>query len=253
MLSQVIWGSGVALEILLLVRGFRGKLASRYPVFYCYILFVFLQDIVRTVTYQLYRQIYRDLYWATEFLAVMFGCAVVFEIYRVGLASYPGTARMARRLLVFVFAAASLKALAGTWNDPRWWAEAATTDIEGTLRTVQALFIVALVALFLIYSIPFGKNLRGILLGYGFFVSWSVVCLPIVSSAGSGLREFLSDSYPVSFFLALGFWLAHLWSYAAAPEPKAAVRLEQEYQTIAAATRRRLQDARGYLARVVRP
>jgi hypothetical protein len=252
MLSQAIWWGGVAIEILLLVRGLRGKLASRYPIFYCYISLVLFQEPFLFAAYRWYPEIYRNVYWTAEFLTVMFGCGVVFEIYRVGLSAYPGTARMARNVLAFVFALALAKALADAWTDPRWWMEAATTDIEGALRAVEALAIVTLVGLFLFYSIPLGKNLRGILLGYGFFVSTSVLSLKFLSYAGNQLRDFLSHAYPVSYLIALSLWLAHLWSYA--PNPLAAnVRLEQEYQRIAAATHRRLQDARGYLARAVRP
>jgi len=253
MLSLSIYWIGLALEALLLVRAFRGSLAFRYPVFYGYISFILLQDLVRFVAHGWRPGLYPSLYWTTEFVAMLFGCAVVFEIYRLGLSSYPGTARMARKLLMFVFAVAMVGAIASAWNDPRWWVEAATTDIEGALRAVQAVAIVALIALFLCYVIPFGRNLRGILLGYGFFVAWNVASLPLVSSASSGFHHLLSSVYPVSYFVVLCFWLVHLWSYHPVPQSQTNIRLEQDYQTLAAATHRRLQGARGYLAKAVRP
>jgi hypothetical protein len=253
MFNESIWLGCVALEILLLARGLRGRLASKYPAFYTYIAFVLLQEPVRAGIKLWRPPLYRDVYWSTEILAVIFGCLVVFEIYRVGLAAYPGTARMARNVLLLTFAVALVKALAIAWNDPRWWMEAAATDIEGVLRAVQAVAIAVLVALCLFYSIPFGKNLRGILLGYGFFVSWSVAFLPFVSSVGINLRHLLGRLYPMSYFVVLGVWLVHLWSYYPNPQPQAEVQLEQTYQRLAAATQRRLQDARGYLVRGVRP
>jgi hypothetical protein len=253
MLSQAIWWSSIAVEILLVVRGLRGRLVFRYPVFYSYVSFVLFQDLFLFFAYRWYPLFYRNAYWTAEFISLIFGCAVVFEIYRLGLSAYPGTARMARNTLSFIFALAIAKALADAWTDPRWWMEAATTDIEGALRTVEALALVSLVGLFLFYSIPVGRNLRGILLGYGFFISASVLSLKFVSSAGNQLLHFLSSVYPASFLIALSLWLAHLWSYAANPVPAANVRLEQEYQRVAAATHRRLQDARGYLAKAVRP
>jgi hypothetical protein len=253
MLSQLIGWGGVTLEILLLVRGIRGKLALRYPAFYSYIAFVLLQDIFCFAVHLWYPRIYTGVYWIAEFLSLLFGCAVVFEIYRVGLAAFPGTARMARNALGFLFALAIARAIADTWTDPRWWMEAATTQIEGALRAVEALAIAVLAALFLFYSIPVGRNLRGILLGYGLFVSSSVLTLEFVSTAGTTFRHFLAAVYPDFYFVALSLWLVHLWSYAANPIPAADVRLEEEYQRVAAATHRRLQDARGYLAKAVRP
>jgi hypothetical protein len=156
-------------------------------------------------------------------------------------------------VLAFVFALALAKALVNAANDPRWWVEAAARDIEGAVRAVQALAIVVLVGLFLFYSIPFGRNLRGILLGYGVFIAASVISLTLSHAGASKPEDVWSYVFPASFFSALCLWVTHLWSYSANPVPKRAVRLEQEYQTIAVATRRRLQAARGYLAKAVRP
>jgi len=253
MLSQAIWWSGIALETLLLVRGFRGKLLSRYPVFFSYIFFVWLQSLLRFSVYHVRPQLYSSVYWITEWLAILIGCGVVFEIYRVGLAAYSGTARMARNLLAFVFVLAFTKAIVETWNDPHWWLIATNMDLEYALRTAQALAIVALVALFLYYSIPFGRNLRGVLLGYGLFIGESIIWLTFVSTGGVRFREFWLSVHPASYFVVLGVWAMHLWSYAPNPEPKRAVRLEEQYQRMAAATSRRLREGRGYLAKVVRP
>jgi hypothetical protein len=251
MLGQAIWWGTIVLETLLLVLGFRGKLLARYPVFYAYILFVLVQSVLRFSIYHSRPEIYSPVYWITEWLGVLIGCGVVFEIYRVGLAAYPGTARMARNLLAFVFVMAITKAIVGTWNDPHWWTVATTMDLEHALRAVQALAIVALVVLFLFYSIPFGKNLRGVLLGYGLFIGESIVWLSLFSAGGEKFHEFWSYVHPASYLVVLAVWITHLRSYAPNPEPKRAVRLEEQYQRIAATTSRRLREGRGYLAKVV--
>ena len=252
MFSQAIYWCGLVLELLLLARAVGGQLARRYALFYIYISFILVQDVVCFGAHQWMPQVYPVIYWTAEFLSLLCGCAVVFEIYRVGLSAYPGTARMARHALTFVFGLAAAKGLADAWNDPRWWVKAATTDIEAALRAVQAVAILALIALFLAYSVPLGRNLKGILLGYGFFVGWNVASLPFVSSANSALHRWLSTLYPISYFFVLCFWLAHLWSFQPSPQ-QASVRLEDDYQNIARATRRRLQSARGYLVKAVRP
>ncbi len=252
MLGQTIWWSCIALEIFLLVRGFAGRLWARYPVFYAYISFVWLQSLLRFSIFHFRPQEYKPVYWITEGLGVLAGCAVVFEIYRVGLAAYPGTARMARNLLGFVFVLASTKALVGAWNDPQWWLISTTMDLERLLRTVQSFAILALVVLFLFYAIPFGRNLRGILLGYGVFVGLSVIQLTFVTDSSSRFHNFWSYASPGSYFIVLGLWMVHLWSYLPNPEPKGAVRLEEQYQRVAATTAQRLREARGYLAKAVR-
>ena len=252
MLGLTIWWSGIVLETILLARGFTGRLWARYPIFYAYISFVWLQSVLRFSIFHSRPQLYAPVYWITEWLGVLVGCGVVLEIYRVGLAAYPGTARMARNLLGLVFVLAFTKALVETWNDPQWWLIATTMDLERLLRTVQSLAILALVVLFLFYAIPFGRNLRGILLGYGVFVGLSVIQLTFVADSGSRFHKFWSYASPGSYCIVLGLWTVHLWSYLPSPEPKGAVRLEEQYQRVAAATAQRLREARGYLAKAVR-
>jgi len=252
MLGQVIWWTGIFLETYLLARAFTARLWARYPVFYSYITFVLLQSLLRFSILHSRQNLYPRAYWITEWLGVMIGCGVVFEVYRVGLAAYRGTARMARNLLGLVFVVAFAKAVAETWNDPRWWLMATTMDLERLLRTVQSLAILALVVLFLFYAIPFGRNLRGILLGYGLFVGISVIQLTFVADSESRFHSFWSNASPGSYVIALGLWLVHLWSYFPSPEPTRAVRLEEQYQRVAAATTQRLKEARGYLTKAVR-
>jgi hypothetical protein len=252
MLGQSIWWGCIIFETLLLVRGLHAKLWARYPVFYAYIFFVWLQSLLRFSIFHFASQFYSAVYWITEGLGVLMGCAVVFEIYRLGLAAYPGTARMARNLLGIVFVLASTKAVVEAWQDPQWWLIATTMDLERILRIVQGLAIAALIVLFFFYAIPFGRNLRGVLLGYGLFIAESVIWLTLVPVAGAKFHQFWYQLHPTSYFAVLGVWLAHLWSYAPKPEPNTAVRLEAEYQKVAAATGQRLREARGYLAKAVR-
>jgi hypothetical protein len=247
MLTDVIWWSGNALEVFLLARGVRGRLISRYPIFYTYILFVLLQSPIRLVSYG--RPLYKPVYWVTEFLGLALGCLIVFEIYRVALAAYPGTAKMARNILMFLFALAVAKAGAALWSDPHLLVETTPLQMERALRTVQAISILALVAVFASYSIPFGENLRGILLGYGLFIGERVICLAFMPPQG---HHFWFYAYSACYIVALSLWLAHLWSYAPVPQAAASMPLEQEYQTIAAATQRRLQAMRLYVRKGVR-
>jgi len=256
MLSQFIWWSSIVLAFLVLIRGLQTKLAYHYPVFYGYVAYVlFFEDITSYVT-QRVPALYFYVYWITEFVGVFVGCAVVFEIYRIGLHRYPGTARMARNALALIFVLALAKALVVAANDPRWWVEANRLEIERVLRTVQAIAVAALAAVCLIYAIPFGKNLRGILLGYGLYVGVLSVCLTFVPVQGHNFWWYASSTcYPV----ALAIWLTHLWSYQESLAPGSTDNYsgshsdsDGDYQETASATRRRLQTARGDLVKVVR-
>ncbi len=250
MLGQLIWWSSIALEMVLLVRGLQNRLAYRLPVFYSYIAFVVLQELVRLSTFQWKFDFYKRVYWSTEFLGLAIGSLVVFEIYKVSLAAYPGAARMARNALAVVFLVALVKGLLdATSASPVWHSESAAPEIERTLRVVQGTAILALVALFLLYSIPFGRNLRGVLLGYGLFVGMRVICLTFVSLQS---HNFWFYAYSASYIGALSLWLGHLWAYQPSPQPRNnRADLDDEYRKIAAETQRWLQAMRGYLRKTV--
>ena len=249
MLSHGIWWMGIALECLLFVRGFLGNWASRHRVFYFYISFILCQVPLRLLAYHWNSHVYLYVYWITEFLGVLLGCGIVFEIYNEGLRAYPGTARMARNLLALIFVLTFTKALVDASNDPRWWPISTTLDLERDARVVQSFAILTLAGLFAIYSIPFGKNLRGIATGYGLFVTISIVQLTFAASATTKFHAFWLYVSPASYLLALGVWAGHLWAYQPQPAPEVSVRLEHDYQKVAAVTRRRLQQARGYLGK----
>jgi hypothetical protein len=245
-LSQLILWSSVALELTLLIAGLCNRLAGRFPIFFIYIAFVLSQDLLSIFAVHWGTRLYTIVYWVTEFSGLALGALVVFEIYKVSLATYPGTARMARNALAFVFVTALAKCLTQAMASG-WHSDTTALEIERALRTVEAAAILALAAVFLFYSIPFGRNLRGILLGYGLFVAEQVLCLAFVSQR---THDFWFYAYPASYATALSLWLVHLWSYQPIPQPKAS--LDVEYQRIAAGTRRRLQETRSYLRKAVR-
>ena len=250
MLGISIWSVGIVLEILLIVRGYQQNLLRRYPIFYAYISFVLVSDSAMVLIH-FPRLTYLYLYWVVEFLGLVLGCLVVLEFYRVALRDYPGTARMARALLAILFLLAMIKTIVTTLNVPRWWFDAKPAQVEGVLRVCELLAMLSLVALLLFYAIPVGRNLRGILLGYGMFVSWAVICLALVATGIAKFDSLWSYTFPFSYLISLVVWTVHLWSYQPNPVPDRAIPLEQEYQRVAAATQRRLHSARGYLAKAV--
>ena len=242
MLTMVIWWLAILLEALLLIRGFQEKLVRRFPIFYSYILFVLVEELLRFSVYRWFSSRYSQVYWATQFLSLVIGSAVIFEIYRVGLRSFPGTARMARYLLLIVFGAVFAKTLANPSGGVFWWIAERSLMLERNLRIVQALAILTLVSLFLWYAIPFGKNLKGILLGYGLFIAMSIVQLTLSYTWGD-IRLFWPYVQPVSYLLVLGLWASALWTAQSVPGGKRATQLEDDYEVLAASTRTQLRRA----------
>jgi hypothetical protein len=247
MLSETIWGLSSILEAALIWRAFRARLFQQLPVFVGYLVFVWAQSALRFYFYRWDSRLYSPVYWSTEFLAFIVGGCVIFEIYRQALRPYPGTAKMARNVLMFLFALAFARALNTFLSDPRMLQESSGIQIERALRTFQAIAMFSLISLFLSYSIPFGRTLRGSLLAYSLFVGERVLCLTFVAETGKG---FWFYAYSASYIAAVGIWLAHLWSPAPVPQQAATARLERDYKVIAAATQQNLREARAYLRKM---
>lgn len=253
MLSQVIWYLCVLLEALIVFRGARRSLFSRYPVFYIYLLSVVLVELLRFFTFQWYRNIYGPLYWDTQFLSLVIGCGVVFEIYRAGLKEFPGTARMARNVLFLVFAMVFAKALVTSADATSWWAALTAMKLERDLRIVQASALVALSVVFLVYAIPLSRNLKGMLIGYGIFLGSSVIQLTLMVQMGEVFRGPWDYMRSLAYFLVLAIWAWSLWTLQEAPKPARAITLDDDYNMLVARTRQRFQKTRLALGKVVRP
>lgn len=241
MLTMAIWWLGILLEGLLLARGLQNQLVRQFPIFYFYILFVFLEELLRFSVYRWGAGHYSDVYWVTQFLSLVIGSAVIFEIYRVGLRRFPGTARMTRYLLLIVFGAIFAKALANPSVSLFQWLALSCFELERDLRIVQAVAILTLISAFRWYAITFGRNLRGVLTGYSLFIGISILQLTLMSHGWSDDRLYWSYAQSASYLLVLGMWISALWSVQPVAEPAEAMQLENDYQTLVASTRTQLQ------------
>jgi len=103
MLSYAIWLAGLVLETVLIVRAVQGRFLGRYPFFYSYLASVLLRSLALVPVFRWWPDIYPQAYWYSQFLLVLLGCGVVWEIYRTALSGFPGAARMAQNVLPFLF------------------------------------------------------------------------------------------------------------------------------------------------------
>ena len=244
MLGRLLWVSGILLELLLLIRGLGTSLVKKYPVFYSYVLFVLLQSLLRFWVYHWFPAGYMESYWYTEFFGVIVGSGVLFEIYRKGLAPYPGTARLARNALALVFAVAVGKALAASLRGPLWWPARTTAELERNLRAVQAFAILGLVILLLAYSIPLGRNLRGIVLGYALFIATSLANLAALASPGKEFQQLWSYSQQAFYLLVLCIWTVSLWTSSSQAEGPRGAEPPMPYKDAERTTRTRWKRIR---------
>jgi hypothetical protein len=249
-----VWCGGLILEALILARSFGTRLLSKYPLFYSYLTVVFASDVSRMAIHRWQPRIYDDFYWITQFIALVFGAALMFEIYRSGLALFPGAARIARNILFLIFALLLAKSIAIASPGGIWvWLLQTPIDLERDLRIVQAFSLLALVGLFLVYAIPVDRNLKGIVIGYGIFVASGVVQLALVSRWGPVAQSLWSYAQPFSYLMVLGIWVHALWSYAPSAAATGIAAPPVPYDEVSSATRRRFRKAFTEIVKGVRP
>jgi hypothetical protein len=252
MLTEIILWAGVFLLFLLLLRGIQGKWSKRFPFFYAYNLFVFLEALSLSVLYHRASRWYPPAYWICEFVAVVLGSLVLFEIYRVALRPYPGTARMARNLLRFVFALACAKVIVNQSHGSAWWPARDAVELERNLRIVQAFAVLALIIVIVVYAIPRDRHLKGILAGYGLFVANNIVQLSLLSHLGSSFQSLFVYIQPLSYDVVLCIWTAALWSPEAKLLPDDLIVLGEDHPALVSHTKEALRNIRQGLAGAVR-
>lgn len=253
MFSLALWLVGPLLESALLVRASQNGLLKRYKFFYLYIAWVLVRDLSLIPIYHFRPNYYAGAYWYSQFCSVLIGCAIVWEVYNLALSRYPGAARMARNVLAFVFILSASRILANALNDVTWLPAKTAFGAERDLRIVQITVLLALVALLGYYAVPMGRNLKGIIGGYGAFLAMSVIHLSLIGSLGHAFPRLWQYLQPAAYIAVLLVWCRALWRYAPVPESDAETRLEVDYQLLLVATRNRVAAARAYVGRAARP
>ena len=182
------------------------------------------------------------------------GYAVIWEIFRQTLKDYPGAARVARTSLLTIFVLVlckvSLNRLSGSIVR---LTSTYYVDLERYLRVVQAALLATIVGLLAYYAIPIGRNLKGMILGYGFFIGMTVMHLALRSYLGVAFQPVWQHLGWVSYSVALVIWCSTLWSYHPSLQPGPETELERDYQRLVLRTARLLTQARANFVRVIRP
>lgn len=243
MYSRIIWWLGPCLQALVLFRGFRGRTLSKYHFFHIYVASGCLGNIFLYAYYVWCRDYgaYQKAYWIVQFATLMIGCGIVLEIFRHILSPYPGADKFASIIVLATFGAIFCFALTYQFLAPDWsTTKGSVVELERDVRTVQAIFLVVILAVVSYYRLPVGKNLHGMISGYGLYIVTSLFTLAIRAYAGPRFNTAWSVIQPFSFDFSLVIWLLALWSYAPGPAPDPSVPLGRDYDQLAARTRRAL-------------
>lgn len=253
MLTLTIWRLAILLESVILFRGFRGKLLSKYPFFYAYIASVLVSDGGFYFVYVMSRAAYERWNLAVTILNLIFGYGIILEIFRHVLSAYPGAERFARITWIGAFAAIFCFVVGYSFWAPGALGATSTVDIQRDFWTVQALFLIAIYGVVSYYRIPLGKNLKGMTFGYILCLSVTLMTLALRSYIGSGFDSAWVFIQPFTFDISLFIWVTTLWAYHPNPVADPAIRVEADYDVFAERTRGTIGAMRSYLGKAARP
>jgi hypothetical protein len=246
MLSLLLWLAGLVLEFALLVRSVQIKTFTKYIYFYAYIFCVFA---VSTGLYigRSRPEFYDAWYWPTQFATLVIGFGVVLEVVRQALDAYPGAKRFAWRASCAVFAVTFCYV---EWHIARrteWTTAAATVELERDLRVIEALVLATVLAIVFYYRIELGRNVTGMIVGFGGYVGVSLTTLALRSYVGPRFNGVWSDLQTTSYLFALIVWTVALWTYSPNPQPPADGRGDGGYDALVRGTRAQLESVRANL------
>lgn len=235
-----------------IVRGARGKLFLAYPVFYLYLLHVLILDVFRFYIYTFWPHEYAEVYWYTQFLNLVIGYCVLWEAFSKSLNNYAGIVQVSRAIVSTALILLLARFLNNVLVGPIWGAATTVMLLERNMRAIQAILLIALMGLVYYYAIPLGRNLWGIICGYGFFVGTSIVRLTIRSYVGDPIHSIWIYLPPITYLASLVIWCSALRSYEPMPEPKTEVTIEQDYEAVIGRTLRSIARARHLIVRTIR-
>ena len=135
-------------------------------------------------------------------------------------------------LLAFLFTFSKVFFTAAAGADG--WTPALTFLLERDIRFVQIAAIVILLGIVLAYRIAIGRNLKGIIFGYGFYLGAVVTNLTFLGAFGERVQAAASRIQASSYLATLAIWTVALWSYervrvaAVAAEPRSYSAICQE-------------------------
>jgi hypothetical protein len=247
----LIMGLGLLLEFFLLIRSLQARLIRQYYFFYIYVASVIFFTAAMLLANWTGPSMYGRWYWPLQLATSITGYGILLEILKHVLAPYPGAERFARFTGMAAFGAILSFALLAPLLTPGW-SSGSVIEFERNLRSVQAVFICCLLAVIFYYGIGMGRNMKGMIVGYGLYILTSLVSLAVRAYAGRSFDQIWDVIQPLSFDISLIMWLIALWSYCPNPEPDRMIHLEEDYGAVVAKTKSVMGAIRAYIGKAAR-
>ena len=218
--------AGLPVHALILVRGVWAKLWRVYPFFYIPLGLSLIGGVSLYWISFRHPDLFFSAYWRVQIVTMLLACGSLVELSTKGFDTSDKSAtaigRLIRHLVYLVAGGAALIYVLYWRSTPKTkGTQMAMVAFERDFRVTQALILVGLVAAVLYFGIPLGRNLKGMLFGYGIYVSSSLITLALESHF-PWFHNTWATLQPWSYVASLFIYLFCLWNYEPASAPSRA-------------------------------
>ena len=206
--ATLLWILPLVLEVAISLAMLRRKLASQYPVFFSYTVFMPVRGIL-LLFFQAVAKPYFYVYWGGKAIAILLSLGAIFETVSTVLRSYPFLRRVVFRLFSIVVAAGIIGALVLLIS--RWQVEA--DKLLAQLMFLERSARLLLVCLWILFTIlmsrlglTWERYPLGIAAGFAFYAAVDLALLELRVDLHAIPDNFFLLLRSAAYNLAVGIW-----------------------------------------------
>jgi hypothetical protein len=219
-LGMVISVCAFLLTGALILRGRRTGLYKRFPLFYLYLIYVFVGTFSMYIIYGAFRQLYPTAYWLYYLVTILVEFTVLIEISDQIFRSFPAIRYLGRALAVLISTGFGLLYILPAIF---WSANGHSVLLDFNLRAsvTKAVILAVLFQTARHYGLQMERNVAGLILGFSIYATLNIALMASDKAFASRLVEaMLWFLEPLSFTLCLIVWTVSLWE----PSPMPSLR-----------------------------
>jgi hypothetical protein len=213
-LSLAIFLAGTVFQICVLWLLARNALWRMYPFFSIYAIVNSLETFILLAAYLRFAPFYSALYWRFDSVDVLLRFLVVWEVFHQMFPKGSGLSRSLSKSLAIVALLLLIFACGATfWGYQNYTSmRSIGLALDSSFGFVQAVMILGTLFMARYYGVEYGRNVSGIALAFGGWLSILTASSAVVELTNS----FLPYWYylrPLSFVAMMVVWTWALWVY----------------------------------------
>lgn len=224
----LVWCIGLGLQAAILFRAAAAGLWRHYGFFYAQIALSFATSAPALWVFLTHRAAFTAYYWDTEFLTAFAACGILLDILRHAFAITAATRLFASVARYTIYSAVGLFLLLYTVGHGAYAPLPHLVALERDFRFVQTALLLGMTAAVFYFGVPLGRNLRGMLVGYGLYIASNLVTLTLESRFPISFDKVWNFLQPGIYCASTVMYLAYLWSYHPPPKLEDAAEITKQ-------------------------